>query len=201
MRAGTRMQTKMVDYVLLMEPDAKMHVNITRILNEGLLLTDRSIINHFSSEGLRFKPIAVGVETKRAAIDEDAAHVQLSLWVSAQFAKLRQLVLSLSQHRFKTPNLPILPFVVVQVHLWKLSVASSKPPSPTSSSTSTHISSPISSIVILRDVPIGTTVNVLGCFTIIASPRRLMLWVSEDFRMWWEKVLGVNESHDWSRKE
>lgn len=183
-RLATKMQSKMIDYVLMLEPDPKMHLDIVQMLSKGLAPLDRLSVNHIGSDSLRYKPIAVSIETKRAAIHEDAAHIQLSLWVAAHFAKLRRLASLSSKQPLAEPKLPILPLIIVQGHVWKLLVAHFVLSSSTAPS----------SIIILRDIPIGTTASILGCFMAIASLRRLMVWVNHDFQEWWKTILGGDES-------
>lgn len=191
-RLSVKMQSEMVDFVLMLEPDVMMHDDIIAMLNEGPNITDRSSVNHASPEGIRFKPIAVSIETKRAAIQEDAANLPLAVWVSALFAKLRQLVSPLNQPPLIALGLPILPLIIIQAHVWKLLIAYSAPSS--SSSTPTNNLSP-SSVIILRDIPLGTTSSILGCLTVTASLRRLMRWASKDFQKWWRELLGNDESN------
>jgi hypothetical protein len=64
-------------------------------------------INHTAADNVRFSSIAVSIKVKRAAIHEDSANIQLCIWVSAYFAKRRQL----SQ---TTTELFVLPLILVQ---------------------------------------------------------------------------------------
>jgi hypothetical protein len=76
-------------------------------------------INQTASEWVRFKLIAVNIETKRGAVEEDKAHVQLRTWITAQFARLRQLTTS-------DTEFPSLPVLSVQGKRWLLMIASMK---------------------------------------------------------------------------
>jgi hypothetical protein len=154
------MQAKMVDYALIIESSGVMQ---SRILST-LRVEGKPSINHTNTEHIRFTPIAVSIETKRGAIDEDSANVQLSVWVSAHFARLRQL----SQGKAK---LPILPLVVIQGHDWKMMVAEAKGDGR---------------IIILRDLRLGATDTVLGIYQLISSVRRLARWVNEEYKPWLE---------------
>jgi hypothetical protein len=119
------MQSKMVDYALIIDPSAALGERIAATLRkEG-----RSSINQTSAEHVRFAPIGVSFETKRAAVDEDEGYVQLGTWVVAHFARLRQLV----RNRDRAAHggiggdgevqLPVLPLVIIQGHDWKMMVA------------------------------------------------------------------------------
>lgn len=77
----------MVDYALVIEPDSMTESN----LQDMMMARGLSSLNHADSEYLRFVPIGVSMETKRAGIDEDRAEVQVSTWIKAHFAKLKQL--------------------------------------------------------------------------------------------------------------
>lgn len=150
--SGKPMQSKMVDYALLLDPlpSDSLHGQIRQKLrietgNRGLS------INHAFAEDIRFCPIAISIETKRSAIQEDAALVQLGTWCTAHFARLRQL----SGDAFP---LSILPLLLVQGHEWKMMIA--------------DMGSDYN-ILILRDLSIGTTNSVLGVYKIVAAVRRL----------------------------
>ena len=158
---GSPMQSKMVDYVLVMERSPVLAEKIRAKLGAE----NRASINHTAAEHIRFDPIAVSIETKRAAIAEETAHVQLGMWVVAHFARLRQLTLNETQ-------LPALPILIVQGHDWKFMIAEAMADR---------------SIVILRDWLLGSTNSVLGIYQIVAAVRRLAKWVDEDYRPWFEK--------------
>lgn len=159
--SGSILQSKMVDYSLVIKPSAAMAEKIRSKLGaEG-----RGSINHTAAEYIRFDPIAISVETKRAAIAEDTAHAQLGLWVAAHFARLRQLTLSQDQ-------LPILPLLIVQGPEWKLMVAEQ---------------TSYGNIVILRDLVLGSTRSVLGIYQILSAIGRLAEWVDHDYRSWFEE--------------
>ena len=57
------------------------------------------------------KPIAISIETKRAAILQDEAHLQSGFWIAAHFAKLRQLMQQ--GHTLEPKDLPVLAVVLV----------------------------------------------------------------------------------------
>ena len=104
--------TKMIDYALVIDPSRELHQQIIfRLRAEG-----KGSINHTMAEYIRFLPIAVSIETKHAAVDEDDAHMQLGIWVSAHFVRLRQLAKG-------SASLPVLPLLVVQGHNWILMIA------------------------------------------------------------------------------
>lgn len=170
---GDSMQSKMVDYVLALNPDSDgdlQHRIVARLIADqmkaNMKAEQRSSINHTDAEYLSFSPIAVSMQTKRGAIDEDNMRVQISLWVSAHFARLRQL-----NSKVELPSLPIL---VMLGHKWKLMIAQVKNNSK---------------IVILGDKDLGDTCSVKGVFQIIAVVRRLADWVHDDYLPWFESSI------------
>lgn len=168
--SGSVTQSKMVDFALLMDPTR----DLNRELFEGITTTlrgeGRTTINHTAMYEVKYSPIAVSIETKRANVDEDGADVQLGLWVSAHFARLRQL----TGDAFP---LPALPLVTVQGHAWKMMIAEAKADR---------------SIILLKEIMLGKTDSVLGIYQIVAALRRLARWVDEDYKPWFEqKALGL----------
>jgi len=164
---GAVMASKMVDYALCIDLDtsADMHGRII----ERLRAEGKSSINHTAAEYVRFKPIAVSIETKRGNVDEDRMYVQLGMWLSAHFARLRQLTGSDCQ-------LPALPVVIVQGHNWSLMIAEVGADRK---------------VVILKELRLGGTDSILGIYQIIASVRRLAKWVQEEYRPWFESNVLV----------
>src|SRR5580700_3061459 len=110
------MQSKMVDYALIIS--APSDTSFQQRIIHTLKTTRSSSINHTAADYIRFTPIAISIETKRAAIDEDSANIQLGLWVCAHFARLRQLTSG-------AVSLPVLPLLIVQGHQWKMMIAES----------------------------------------------------------------------------
>jgi hypothetical protein len=97
---------------------------------------------------LAFDPL----ETKRGAVDQDTAYVQLGMWTAAHFAKLRQLT------QDRSAALPVLPVVLVQGHEWKMMLASMKPDPR---------------LEMLAYLSLGDTGTLSGVYRVIAAIRRL----------------------------
>ncbi|KAI9731062.1 MAG: hypothetical protein M1818_007919 [Claussenomyces sp. TS43310] len=158
------LQSKMVDYALVLEPQRPFEARIIETLRrEG-----KPSINQTNAEYARFAPIAVSIETKRAAIDETAANVQLSMWVAAHMARLRQLAAAANTNE----DPPGLPAIIVQGHDWKFTLAYAYNRERT---------------VVLKDILIGATNSMMGLFRLIAGLRRLARWVDEEYRVWFDK--------------
>ncbi len=118
------MQSKMVDYAIVINPSRNftpdafnsLHNHIVEKLRGG---SGDPSINQATAEWVRFKPIGVNIETKRGAVGEDEAHVQLGTWIPAQYTRLRQLMTPQA-----TGKLPSFPVLSVQGQRWLLMIAS-----------------------------------------------------------------------------
>lgn len=161
--AGLATQSKMVDFAIVL--DTRSDKLLAKRVYAKLRHEDLTAINHTPAEHVRFSPIAVSIETKRAAIEEDVANAQLAVWVSAHFRWLRRLSDTAS-------TLPTLPLVMVQGHEWKLMLAELQDDSE---------------IRIFRHLSLGTTRSVLGVYQLVASLRRLAEWAKDAYRPWLEE--------------
>lgn len=90
------MQSKMVDYAIVINPSQDFTGDASKSLHNHIIEKLRvekasASINHTAAEWVRFKPIGVNIETKKGAVGEDEAHVQLGTWLTAQYSRLRQL--------------------------------------------------------------------------------------------------------------
>jgi hypothetical protein len=171
--SSTIMQSKMVDYALIIDPTPKLGARIAETLRQE----GKSSINQTGAEHVRFAPIGVSFETKRAAVNEDEAHVQLGIWVIAHFARLRQLISNRATEGEEEETLPILPLVIVQGHDWKMMVAEAIVDRDGGGDFK---------VVILRDLRLGSTDTVLGIYQLIEAVGRLARWVDEEYRPWLE---------------
>ncbi|KAK7704300.1 hypothetical protein SLS57_010549 [Botryosphaeria dothidea] len=107
------------------------------------------------------------IETKRRAIEEDEAEVQLSNWVSAHFTHLR--LLSSDYGELSSESIPALPLILIQGDVWRLCIAKSE---------SLH------ELHIIKYQVIGNTETILGIYKLLASLRRLARWVRHDYWPW-----------------
>lgn len=170
------MQSKMVDYAIVIKPSRDFSSDTSQCLHSRIIEKLRpeigvASINQTASEWVRFKLIAVNIETKRGAVDEDKAHVQLGTWITAQFARLRQLTTS-------DTEFPSLPVLSVQGKRWLLMIASMKANGR---------------IDLIEDLMLGETDSVAGVYQVMAALRRLAQWVNDKYRPWFEReVLGMD---------
>ena len=171
------MQSKMVDYAILINPSQKFTGNSSKLLHNHIIEKLRTqkgsaSINQTESEWVRFKPIAVNIETKRDAVGEDDAHVQLATWLTAQYIRLRQLI----PNKVKT-KLPSFPVLSVQGPRWLLMIASLEENNR---------------INLIKELDLGRTDSVAGVYQVVAAIRRVAQWVNDEYRPWFEKeVLGI----------
>lgn len=179
---GFSPKLKMVDYGIVIQPtvDSILEASIERLCREQQLES----VNQTNPNHVRFTPMAVSIVTKRAAIEEDQAILQLNNWVSAHFAKLDSLVGSYAPNEKAKAEvkakatMPILPLVKIQGHDWKLLIAEKK----------TDL------ILIHGELAIGSTQSHLGVYQILAALRRLARWVNDEYRPWWiREILGKKE--------
>jgi len=155
-----KVQSKMVDYAMVIRPAEDL---LERII-DYLRNTDGFSMNQTDARYMRFRPIGLSIETKRSGIEEDKSNTQLGTWVSAQFAKLSQLVCG-------DVDLPILPLIMIQGNRWEFMIA--------------HKVN-ARKIEIYRDQSLGGTDSILGVYQLLAALRRLAQWMDEVLRPWFE---------------
>jgi len=154
-------QKNMVDFALMMNPTKEAFESQKRRLNPD----DLPYMNHTTAERVRFTPIAVSIETKCAAINEDTTTVQLGTWIYSHFAYLTKL----TGGRHKLPALHL----VAQGHEWKFLMAERQ----------------AVRVLILKDLVCGSTNTIVSIFQVISAIKRLARWIDEDFRPWFEETM------------
>ena len=182
------MQSKMVDYAIIInpsrvfsgEPCTSLHNRIIeRLRRQG----GDAGINQTMAEWVRFKPIAINIETKKGAVSEVEGHVQLGTWLTAQYSRLRQLCGTEKDTKGRYMNqvpLPSFPVLFAQGQRWLMMIACIRDNGR---------------IDLIRELCLGETGSVAGVYQLIAAIRRLAQWVNDDYRPWFERqVLGVKES-------
>ena len=156
----------MVDYAISIFPDGTLHTSIVSKLRTERLpwsQTAPASINHTKAEYTRFKPIVIGIETKRQDVDGENGKIQLGMWAMTHFRRLQQL------SKLSFEELSILPQVIVQGHDWRLKIASVTQKGD---------------VILHGDIPIGNTRNVLGIYTLMAVLRYLCQWAVITYKPW-----------------
>ncbi len=154
-------QSKIVDYALVIEHDFETEGR----LQDMMVAKGMTSLNHIDSEYLRFVPISVSMETKRAAIDEDKAEVQVCTWIKAHYAKLKQLAPNAA-------SMPVLPIIIAQGHHWTFMLADM---------------AASDQVIIHRDLSLGATNTIIGIYQLLHVVRRLARWTHEVYEPWFMK--------------
>lgn len=176
----------MVDYTVNLAPDDEMYEKILLVIQNqphGL-----QTINQTSFTPVRFRPIAISIETKTPNASEEEAMIQLGMWVAAHFKRIRMF----SRGELVTPTLPLL---YVSSAQWSLLFAIDRGKHVVCPSIRTSCL-PVSHIwqELLGKLNIGDTDNVVGCYKLLASLRCLCEWVTTTFKDWLElNVIRPNQ--------
>lgn len=171
------MQSKMVDYAMVINPSQDFTGHPSQSLHNHIIEKLRSedtgaSINQTAAAWVRFKPIAVNIETKKGAVAEDEAHVQLGTWLTAQYSRLRQLMPDKA-----TTKLPSFPVLSVQGQRWLLMIASLQDNDR---------------INLIKELYLGDTDSRGGVYQVIAAIRRIAEWINDVYRPWFEReILGI----------
>ncbi|THW20031.1 hypothetical protein D6C78_01485 [Aureobasidium pullulans] len=147
-----------VDFAITLEPDSAMNTALSEV-------PDRSW-NHSQDEILRAEPICVNVETKSASGNMTESEIQLGIWVSAQYLKLKELL----THNSKPLTLPWLPLLIVKGELWYLLLASHS--SGITTLWSRHL--------------IADSSTLTGIYTVISVLQLLFQWANTEYRSWFK---------------
>lgn len=127
-QAGAALKSKMVDFVMHVEPSNRFRMAVRE---RAQLSTVSMSVNHTLHDPLRCCPIGVSIETKHTGQNWDNAMTQVGIWTAAQFNKLEELVTEtdkfsaqqgLSRDKSES-SLPFLPVIIVQGHDWHFLVA------------------------------------------------------------------------------
>ena len=173
------MQSKMVDYAIVINPSQEFTGDPSKNLHNHIIEKLRfekagASINQTAAEWVRFRPIGVNVETKKGAVGEDEAHVQLGTWLTAQYSRLRQLM----PGKVKT-KLPSFPVLSVQGQRWLLMIACIRENGR---------------IDLIKELHLGVTGTFMGVYQVIAAIRRIAQWVNDVYRPWFEReILGIKK--------
>ncbi|KAM0229982.1 hypothetical protein ACHAP5_011484 [Fusarium lateritium] len=102
---------KMVDFALVLLPDAPLEAKIKAFLAKE----DYSTVNHTMYDALSRRPAPVFIETKTSAGVVDRSHAQLGIWTAAWFSRLR----AAKSSRLVTG----VPVIQVHGHVWTVMFA------------------------------------------------------------------------------
>ncbi|KIX05161.1 uncharacterized protein Z518_06033 [Rhinocladiella mackenziei CBS 650.93] len=156
---GNTLPSKMVDFTINLVPDHDMDHRITESLE--VQPPHLRTINQSMYHPLRFTPTIVSIETKPPGGSEQDADIQLGVWVSASFKRIRELC--------ENGPVPIaLPLLYVHGDQWFSMFACD-----TQNGTE-----------ILARFLVGNTSTVLGCYKVMTAIRILSEWGTTSFKQW-----------------
>ncbi|KAK7428867.1 hypothetical protein QQZ08_004637 [Neonectria magnoliae] len=161
--SGNDLQGKMVDFCVTLDSEAIRH----RVI-ERLKTSNHESIAHTEYPALRFRPIAISIETKTPGGSTETARTQLAVWASAHIARLRELAATADD----AAGLGItLPLISIRGAEWDLLFAVDH----------------ATSVEIVRIGPIGDTTSIVSCYKLLAMIRWLTVWVTGTFCEWMVK--------------
>ena len=122
-------------------------------------------------------PIAVSIETKIPDSGAADGKRQLLTWVSAQVARLREL-LRICGHL--DVEIPLLPLILVQGHTWSFVCFKSH-------SRGSEDDGGDSATFYDGGIEIGSTDHVQGAYQIVAALQLLMHWTASEYQVWMDR--------------
>ncbi|KAJ9419637.1 hypothetical protein FOXG_07062 [Fusarium oxysporum f. sp. lycopersici 4287] len=151
--------------------------HLSGIIHKQILaLPDRErCLNQTVYRPVRNDPIAMVIETKIARGDLEEARLQLGIWVASWHQRMKMLIGTSSDKALVT-----LPLIIVMEHKWRLLFACDKK----------------DQIVILQDLEIGSTDNLIGLYTIVATLRVIGAWMQDTYISWLEETFRLLSSSD-----
>ncbi|KAF2872817.1 hypothetical protein BDV95DRAFT_593227 [Massariosphaeria phaeospora] len=156
---GELLKGKMIDYAVTLGPPL---IPTAHVVN-GLAASPRKLqrtCNPSEYSPLCYNPVALSIETKSPDGRGENGEVQLAVWALAYFNRLRQLI--------QDPVTMTLPMLLVTNAQWKLYFASDL----------AH------EIHFIHAVDIGTTTDIIGCYTILKALRLVLDMVEQTFPPW-----------------
>lgn len=156
---GELLRNKMIDYAIILEPPLFSKDEVITRLAASLRPLQRTI-NPSDYSPLCHSPVVIGIETKSAEGSKENGEVQLSIWATAYFNRLRTLT--------QDPVLITLPLILISDGHWRLFLARDLD----------------DSIEIIDAVDFGDTGDIVGCYKILAVLRLLCDWARTTFLQW-----------------
>lgn len=111
----------MVDYAICLEFNETEPIYKRMLTALELEPPDNQYINHTSFEPVRFRPIAVSIETMLTGNENDAT-TQLSVWVVAHLKRLNRII----QLAGVGSELTVLPLIYIQGDEWFATLAAQR---------------------------------------------------------------------------
>ncbi|KAF4884398.1 putative ankyrin repeat protein [Colletotrichum fructicola] len=161
--------SRKVDFCFVIEPGPQA-ADAIRAIQHSDDLFSRSI-NHTDYQPVRCRPIGLSIESKVEGQRLDDAHGQLLIWLEAQWRQLRRLA-----SRVDPPHpLPdFLPAILVDGHKWSFLACTSDGNQTT----------------LWTDLPLGTTQQPLGVYTIFCCLQSIAHWIKGDYWTAFQRLLS-----------
>jgi hypothetical protein len=168
---GVSLSSKMVDFAITLDGDDTKASVAKRLRQKG---GNRKSINHTNYQPLRYRPIAISIETKAPDGSSQEGTAQLSVWAGAYMTRLTELT---GTSDSAASGLGItLPIIFVRGGLWHLLLATDE----------------VKEIRLIRLGVIGDTSTLVGCYKVVALLRWLAIWSLTTFRSWlMENALSI----------
>lgn len=181
---GEMLKNKMIDYAITLgEPLIAEDDVIARLASSDKRFCRTIGPSDYSP--LCYEPIAISIETKSREGSKGEAMVQLSVWTTAQFNRLRDL---LPAAVAQEPISITLPLLFVLGDEWSLLFARERDTSLVGAPTPMYFpitNKPIKEI--LGTSFIINTKSIVGCYAVLAIVRRLCEWATTTFKDWFTK--------------
>ena len=157
----------MVDLAYVLKPSSAMNVGFSNLDIEPGAPSES--FNQTCLSTILDKPLATSIETKPGTVAGDQGLTQLSVWVHAHFAKLRQLT-TFARDKSEVPaTLPPLVPAIAYGAKWTFLVASQDQ---------------LGKLTIWRYRNDITTNSKVGVYQVIAASQLILDWAQTQYRPW-----------------
>ena len=167
--SGSKLQKKMVDLAYVLKPSSATNASFSNLEIEPGAPSES--FNQTCLSTIIDKPLAVSIETKPGTVAGDQGLTQLSIWVHAHFAKLRQLMTSARDKSEPLGTLPALVLAIAHGANWTFLVASQDK---------------LGKLTLWRYRNDMTTNTKIGVYQVVAALQLVLDWAQTQFRPWFE---------------
>lgn len=159
------LKSKMVDFVITLDSTSVVAAAKDQIRLQGG--SPRSI-NHTEYQPLRYRPIAISIETKPTNGSIDEGMTQLAVWSSAYMSRLKELSTTSDKAAAGVGIGVTLPLLLVRGSQWSLMMAVDQ----------------VREMKLLDFGVIGNTSTLVGCYKMVAQLRCFAEWSTTTFQEW-----------------
>ena len=149
------------------------------------LIGERDAVNAFYKADHVHDPMAISFEVKTSKGNRKEAENQLAIWVASHVARFELL---LDASRLALLSEIVLPLVRIDQETWTLQLARVAPDLYNPQRV------PRCRINIFDQLYLGASTTVQGTYRLLKSLRILQTWADTDFRLWFDRVLGVEQA-------